>query len=75
MERYRSMRTYKRERSVVNVSRLIAYRGNHLSDGLNLASIIIRLHPDQPERGSSLPSSSYFINFRTDTFQAQVLGV
>ena len=39
-ERYRTMRTYKRERSVLNVSRLIAYCGNHLSDGLNLASIV-----------------------------------
>jgi transposase-like protein len=39
-ERYRTMRTYKRERSVVNVSRLIAYCGNHLSDSLNLASIV-----------------------------------
>jgi transposase-like protein len=39
-ERYRTMRTYKRERSVLNVSRLIAYCGNHLSSGLNLASIV-----------------------------------
>jgi transposase-like protein len=39
-ERYRTMRGYKRERSVLNVSRLIAYCGNHLSDGLNLASLV-----------------------------------
>jgi len=39
-ERYRTMRGYKRERSVLNVSRLIAYCGNHLSKGLDLASII-----------------------------------
>jgi len=39
-ERYRSMRGYKREQSVLNVSRLIAFCGNHLSNGLDLASII-----------------------------------
>jgi transposase-like protein len=39
-ERYRSMRGYKREQSALNVSRLIAHCGNHLSKGLNLASII-----------------------------------
>lgn len=39
-ERYRSMRGYKREQSVLNVSRLIAFCGNHLSKGLDLASII-----------------------------------
>ncbi|MGD0613145.1 MAG: hypothetical protein ABSB41_16725 [Anaerolineales bacterium] len=39
-ERYRSMRGYKREQSVLNVSRLIAYYGNHLSDGLNLATLV-----------------------------------
>ncbi len=39
-ERYRSMRGYKREQSALNVSRLIAYCGNHLSQGLDLASII-----------------------------------
>lgn len=39
-ERYRSMRGYKREQSVLNVSRLMAYCGNHLSQGLDLASII-----------------------------------
>jgi transposase-like protein len=39
-ERYRSMRGYKREQSVLNVSRLIAFCGNHLSNGLELASII-----------------------------------
>jgi transposase-like protein len=40
-ERYRSMRGYKREQSVLNVSRLIAFCGNHLSKGLDLASIIL----------------------------------
>ena len=39
-ERYRTMRGYKREQSALNVSRLMAYCGNHLSKGLNLASII-----------------------------------
>jgi hypothetical protein len=39
-ERYRTLRGYKREQSALNVSRLIAYCGNHLSDGLNLASIV-----------------------------------
>lgn len=39
-ERYRSMRGYKREKSVLNVSRLIAFCGNHLTKGLDLASII-----------------------------------
>ena len=39
-ERYRTMRGYKRDKSALNVSRLIAYCGNHLSSGLNLASII-----------------------------------
>lgn len=39
-ERYRSMRGYKREQSALNVSRLIAFCGNHLSQGLDLASII-----------------------------------
>lgn len=40
-ERYRTMRGYKREQSALNVSRLIAYCGNHLSTGLDLASIIV----------------------------------
>jgi transposase-like protein len=40
-ERYRSMRGYKREQSVLNVSRLIAYCGNHLKKGLDLASVIV----------------------------------
>ena len=40
-ERYRSMRGYKRVQSVLNVSRLIAFCGNHLSKGLDLASIIL----------------------------------
>ena len=39
-ERYRTMRGYKREQSALNVSRLIAFCGNHLSHGLDLASII-----------------------------------
>jgi transposase-like protein len=39
-ERYRSMRGYKREQSALNVSRLIAFAGNHLSCGLDLASLI-----------------------------------
>ncbi len=39
-ERYRTMRGYKRERSALNVSRLIAYWGNHLSEGLDLASLV-----------------------------------
>ena len=39
-ERYRSMRGYKREQSALNVSRLIAFAGNHLSRGLDLANLI-----------------------------------
>ena len=39
-ERYRTMRGYKREQSALNVSRLIAHCGNHLKDGLPLASIV-----------------------------------
>jgi len=39
-ERYRSMRGYKREQSVLNVSRLIALAGNRLSRGLDLTSLI-----------------------------------
>jgi len=39
-ERYRSMRGYKREQSALNVSRLIAFAGNHLLRGLNLSSLI-----------------------------------
>lgn len=39
-ERYRSMRGYKREHSALNVSRLIAFAGNHMSRGLDLASLI-----------------------------------
>jgi len=38
-ERYRTMRGYKRERSALNVSRLIAHCGNHLSSGLDLAPL------------------------------------
>lgn len=39
-ERYRTMRGYKRIQSALNVSRLIAHCGNHLSNGLELASLI-----------------------------------
>jgi hypothetical protein len=39
-ERYRTMRGYKREQSALNVSRLIAYSGSHLENGLNLATLI-----------------------------------
>jgi len=39
-ERYRTMRSYKREQSALNVSRLIAHCGNHLESGLNLAALI-----------------------------------
>jgi len=39
-ERYRSMRGYKRHQSALNVSRLIAYCGNHLDQGLNLANLV-----------------------------------
>ncbi len=39
-ERYRSMRGYKREQSALNLSRLIAFCGNHLSQGLDLATLV-----------------------------------
>lgn len=39
-ERYRSMRRYKREQSALNVSRLIAFVGNYLPHGLNLADLL-----------------------------------
>jgi transposase-like protein len=39
-ERYRTMRGYKREQSALNVSRLIAYCGNHLAHGLHLAGLM-----------------------------------
>ena len=39
-ERYRSMRGYKSQQSAIHVSRLIAFAGNHLSRGLDLASLI-----------------------------------
>lgn len=39
-ERYRTMRGYKRNQSALNVSRLIAHCGNHLSSGLALATLI-----------------------------------
>ena len=38
-ERYRTMRGYKRKQSALNVSRLIAYSGNHLASGLDLATL------------------------------------
>lgn len=40
-ERYRSMRGYKREQSALNVSRLIAFAGNHLARGLDLSNLIV----------------------------------
>lgn len=39
-ERYRTMRGYKREQSALNLSRLIAHAGNHLSHGLDLATLM-----------------------------------
>ena len=39
-ERYRSMRGYKSKQSVLNVSRLIAYCGNNLAQGLDLANLV-----------------------------------
>jgi transposase-like protein len=39
-ERYHSMRGYKREQSVLNVSRLIAFAGSRLACGLYLADLI-----------------------------------
>jgi hypothetical protein len=39
-ERYRSMRGYKRERSALGISRLIAFAGNNLARGLNLADLM-----------------------------------
>lgn len=39
-ERYRTMRGYKREQSALNLSRLIAYCGNHLEQGLQLANLL-----------------------------------
>jgi len=39
-ERYRTMRGYKREQSALNVSRLIAFAGNHLARGLDLATLV-----------------------------------
>jgi hypothetical protein len=39
-ERFRSMRSYKRQQSSLNVSRLIAFAGNHLSHGLDLTSLL-----------------------------------
>jgi len=39
-ERYRTMRGYKREQSALHLSRLIAHCGNHLSQGLHLATLL-----------------------------------
>ena len=39
-ERYRSMRGYKQGRSALGISRLIAFAGNNLSRGLNLADLM-----------------------------------
>jgi len=39
-ERYRSMRSYKREQSALNVSRLIAFAGSRLSCSLYLADLL-----------------------------------
>jgi transposase-like protein len=39
-ERYRTMRGYKRPRSLLNVTRLLVWAGNHLARGADLASII-----------------------------------
>ena len=40
-ERYRTMRTYKRRQSVLNVSRLIAWAGSHLRNGgVSLATVV-----------------------------------
>lgn len=39
-ERYRTMRGYKRQQSVLNVSRLIVYSCNHLVRGLDLANLV-----------------------------------
>jgi len=40
-ERYRSMRSYKQERSALGISRLIAFAGNHLAHGLPLADLMV----------------------------------
>jgi transposase-like protein len=39
-ERYRSMRGYKQGNSALGISRLIAFAGNNLSRGLNLADLL-----------------------------------
>jgi len=40
-ERYRTMRGYKRKKSAVNISRLLAWAGNHLNrGGASLAAIM-----------------------------------
>ncbi|MCG2787628.1 MAG: hypothetical protein L6461_21285 [Anaerolineae bacterium] len=39
-ERYRSMRGYKQGRSALGISRLIAFAGNNLSRGMNLADLM-----------------------------------
>jgi len=39
-KRYHSLHGYQREQFALNVSRLIAFAGNHLSHRLDLASLI-----------------------------------
>jgi transposase-like protein len=39
-ERYRSMRGYKQASSALGISRLIAFAGNHLAQGLSLADLM-----------------------------------
>jgi len=39
-ERFRTMRGYKQEQNALNVSRFIAFAGNHLAHGLDLASLM-----------------------------------
>ena len=39
----RTMREYKRKQSALNVSRLNAYCGDHLKEGLDLATLVTRL--------------------------------
>jgi hypothetical protein len=39
-ERYRTMRGYKQEQSALGISRLIAFAGNHLANGLHLADLM-----------------------------------
>jgi len=54
-ERYRTMRGYKREQSVLNVSRLIAWSGSQLkTGGADLAAVVKLSHESQ--QGPPLPS-------------------